>query len=194
MWSNLPCLTCPNHYFMCSSFAYCYHSVNVISFSLSQSDHIERVPRCKALQKYLKTNKNIQQVQSSEECESSLNDREFEKLGLPPNTRTDLFPEGHKKGVACIVNQNKKSCQGDLGSPVVYAIEGTARVNYFEQHFVLSSGFDCKLPAMAFTQVSNRQVLNWIRNVTGESFFLLKKISLFVSHKAQKRFSMLSSQ
>jgi hypothetical protein len=65
----------------------------------------------------------------------------------------------------------KKSCLGDLGSPVVYAIEGTARGNYFEQHFVLSSGFDCKLPAMAFTQVSNRQILNWIRNVTGKPFF-----------------------
>jgi hypothetical protein len=116
------------------------------------------------------------QVQSSKECESSLSDREFEKLGLPPNTRTGLFPEGHKKGVACIVDQLviKKSCHGDLGSPVVYAIEGTARGNYFEQHFVLSSGFDCKLPAMAFTQVSNRQVLNWIRNVTGKFLSIVK--------------------
>jgi hypothetical protein len=35
-----PVFLAPNHSFICSSFAYCYHSANVISFSLSQSDHI----------------------------------------------------------------------------------------------------------------------------------------------------------
>ncbi len=39
----------PNNFLFCNSFAYCYHSVNVISFSLSQSDHIKRLPLYKVL-------------------------------------------------------------------------------------------------------------------------------------------------
>jgi len=35
-----PGFLAPNHSFICSSFAYCYHLANVISLSLSQSDHI----------------------------------------------------------------------------------------------------------------------------------------------------------
>ncbi len=31
--------------YVCKAFAYCYHSVNVTSFSLYQSDHIKRLPQ-----------------------------------------------------------------------------------------------------------------------------------------------------
>jgi len=39
-----PAYPAPYHFFMCNSFAYCYHSVNVTTLARSQSDHIKRLP------------------------------------------------------------------------------------------------------------------------------------------------------
>ena len=43
------------------------------------------------------------------------------------------------------------ACDGDSGSPVIRRVSKTARVNpYFEQHYIVSTGLDCKLKATIY--------------------------------------------
>ena len=38
---------------------------------------------------------------------------------------------------------------------------------YFEQHFIVSTGLDCKLKSTILTRISERNILNWIQQATG---------------------------
>ena len=39
--------------------------------------------------------------------------------------------------------------------------------DYYEQHFIVSTGIDCRLPATIYVRVTDRQILTWIQKVTG---------------------------
>jgi len=115
------------------------------------------------------------QVLTSQECTKSFDVESFEKLGIPSFQIERQFPDGLTPEVGCVNVDNsiKKSCPGDPGSPAIVAVTGTARGEvFFEQQFVLSKGFDCKLSSMLYTRVSSRKVLNWIQKVTGDKFKL----------------------
>ena len=66
------------------------------------------------------------------------------------------------------------SCDGDSGSPVIRRVSGTARGKpYFEQHFIVSSGIDCKLEATIYVRITNREILNWIQKESNTSPLLM---------------------
>jgi hypothetical protein len=51
---------------------------------------------------------------------------------------------------------------------VVRVFEGTARgTPYYEQHFVVSTGIDCRLPATIYVRVTDREILTWLQDITG---------------------------
>jgi len=51
------------------------------------------------------------------------------------------------------------------------SFSGTAREDkVFEQHLIVSDSISCRLPATVHTRLTNRKVLSWIRNVTGNGF------------------------
>jgi hypothetical protein len=117
----------------------------------------------------------IIQVLTSEDCAKSFDVESFQKLGIPSLQIERQFLYGLTPEVSCVSVENfiKRSCPGDPGSPAIVAVTGTARGEvFFEQHFVLSKGFDCKLSSMLYTRVSSRKVLNWIQKVTGDKFKL----------------------
>ena len=60
------------------------------------------------------------------------------------------------------------SCEGDSGSPLIRRVSNTARDNYYEQQFIVSSGASCQLEATLFIRVADRRVLTWIQKVTSE--------------------------
>ena len=45
---------------------------------------------------------------------------------------------------------------------------GTARDEiYFEQQFIVTGGIDCRLRSTIYTRISERNILTWIQEVTG---------------------------
>jgi len=65
------------------------------------------------------------------------------------------FSKTNKNVYNCLIQLKIK---GDPGSPAIVAVYGTSRGVFFEQHFILSSGFECKHPTMLYTRISSRQV------------------------------------
>ena len=56
------------------------------------------------------------------------------------------------------------------GSPVIRRISNTARGDpYFEQHYIVATGLDCKLKATIYIRISNREILKWIQKTTDTS-------------------------
>ena len=48
-------------------------------------------------------------------------------------------------------------------------VSGTARgVTVFEQHFLVTDTINCLLPVVIYTRLSERKILSWIQNVTGD--------------------------
>ena len=69
----------------------------------------------------------------------------------------------------------KGSCFGQSGGPVVRRVDNSARQEYYEQHFIVSTGLDnCKkLEATLYTKVANREILTWIQKETDTTPLLL---------------------
>jgi len=93
----------------------------------------------------------------------------FEAANLPSDQLKVQFPNGLQKEQACIETDTtaERSCQADPGSPTVVPVYGTQRGTYYEQHYLLSSGFDCKLSSMVYTKISSTKILSWVQKVTG---------------------------
>ena len=56
----------------------------------------------------------------------------------------------------CVMNYlfQEGACDGDSGSPVIRRVSKTARGNpYFEQHYIVSTGLDCKLKATIYVSI-----------------------------------------
>ena len=48
------------------------------------------------------------------------------------------------------------------------SLSGTARgVKVYEQQFIVSDSLDCIIPAVIYTRVTNRNILAWIKQKTG---------------------------
>jgi hypothetical protein len=48
------------------------------------------------------------------------------------------------------------------------SVSGTSRgVKIYEQEFLVSDSINCLLPVVVYTRLSNRNILTWIQNVTG---------------------------
>ena len=46
---------------------------------------------------------------------------------------------------------------------------GTARGDvYYEQQFIVSEQIDCRMRSKVITRISQRNILNWIQEVTGK--------------------------
>jgi hypothetical protein len=60
--------------------------------------------------------------------------------------------------------------------------------DYFEQHFIVSTGIDCRLPATIYVRVTDRQILTWIQKVTG------KKIQVILESISPKFYEQLLRQ
>ena len=111
---------------------------------------------------------NFLQTVTNSDCDLFLNPKEAEKYGIPPFVIPQQIPNGIQKEQACIENKFEKTCQVDFGSPGLVQIKNTARPEeYFEQRFVLSSGFDCKITKMVLVRIASRPILTWIQNITG---------------------------
>ena len=63
------------------------------------------------------------------------------------------------------------ACEGDSGSPVIRRISTSGRgtIKFYQQEFIVATGLDCRLPATIYTRVSQRDVLHWIQEVSGET-------------------------
>ena len=111
------------------------------------------------------------QTVTNSDCDLSLHSKEVEKSGIPKFVIEQQIPNGILKEQACIENKFEKHCQVDSGSPGLVQIKNTARPEeYFEQRFVLSSGFDCKLSKMVLVRIASRPILTWIQNITGKFY------------------------
>jgi hypothetical protein len=105
-----------------------------------------------------------------------------------PATRT---PKGALKFVALIIkilSCNKNfffhGLRSKLPQLFYFIISGSARGKpFYEQHFIVSGGIDCKLKATIYTRVTDRRVLNWIQRNT-ETAPLLMVVGGFSSKKA----------
>ena len=50
---------------------------------------------------------------------------------------------------------------------------GTAREDiYFEQQFIVAGGIDCRLRSTIYTRISERNILTWIQEVTGNIIYV----------------------
>ena len=50
---------------------------------------------------------------------------------------------------------------------------GTARDEiYFEQQFIVTGGIDCRLRSTIYTRISERNILTWIQEVTGNIIYI----------------------
>ena len=50
---------------------------------------------------------------------------------------------------------------------------GTARDDvYFEQQFIVTGGIDCRLRSTIYTRISERNILTWIQEVTGNIIYI----------------------
>lgn len=105
------------------------------------------------------------QVNSKELCGGIFNNKSLDARSLQRQ-----IPNGFTSDITCVGNSfdvKEGACDGDSGSPVIKRIIGTARGKpYFEQHFIVSTGIDCKLEATIYARVTNRRILNWIQQVT----------------------------
>jgi hypothetical protein len=111
------------------------------------------------------------------ECDKQFSIETISQLGLPAFQVRKQLPYGFKKDISCVGNQFKvdNACEGDSGSPVVRVFEGTARGKpYYEQHFIVSTGIDCRLPATIYVRVTNREILTWLQNITGNGAINVK--------------------
>ena len=51
---------------------------------------------------------------------------------------------------------------------LIFYTSGTARDEiYFEQQFIVTGGIDCRLRSTIYTRISERNILTWIQEVTG---------------------------
>lgn len=109
------------------------------------------------------------QVSSKSNCERIFN-KDNINVQLPPRSLERQIPQGFSSDISCAGNDfdiQEGACDGDSGSPVIKRISNTARETaFYEQHFIVSTGIDCKLKATIFTRISERRILQWIQKVT----------------------------
>ena len=56
---------------------------------------------------------------------------------------------------------------------ILLLTSGTARDDvYFEQQFIVTGGIDCRLRSTIYTRISERNILTWIQEVTGNLIYI----------------------
>ena len=56
---------------------------------------------------------------------------------------------------------------------ILLLTSGTARDDvYFEQQFIVTGGIDCRLRSTIYTRISERNILTWIQEVTGNIIYV----------------------
>ena len=115
-------------------------------------------------------------VNPKEICEDIFSRSNLEEKRIPKFKRNRIR-DGFQPDISCVGNDfvvGEGACDGDSGSPVIRRISNTARGKpYFEQHFIVSDGIDCRLRATIYTRLTNREVLLWVQKVTDTSPLLM---------------------
>ena len=71
-----------------------------------------------------------------------------------------------KDDASIVILIQSGTCDGDTGSPVIKRISQTAREDYYEQQYLVTTGIDCRLKTKIYVRLSHRQILSWIQQET----------------------------